>query len=259
MEKSKKNGEAEYQAAVKEGKAITVQLSGKQWALGDLADKVEKVYGENRLKQFAEDINFAGAVCTLERCRDVCRAFPESRGRPRHFASAQLLAAHPDRFEIVKRNPDISKAEARELMRQWREENPDAATSSEAAEDDDDMLDEAGPTPTATKAAKTKGRKKTAENEWSGDNQQWHRDVVVVANKAIELAEVRKRCSHEQRRDLFAVIDPPLIETVREASEAFGELARWLHKLAEEAADTKIQEGRVKTSPKRAQEPRAEA
>jgi hypothetical protein len=41
--------EAEYQAAVKEGKAIVASVSNKQWALGDLALKVEKKYGENRL------------------------------------------------------------------------------------------------------------------------------------------------------------------------------------------------------------------
>jgi hypothetical protein len=114
--------EAQYLATVKEGKAIVASISGKQWALGDLADKVETQYGKNRLAQFAEDINFDGAVSTLERCRDVCRACPDGRGRPRYFASAQLLATHPDRFEIVKGNPDISQAEAREITRQWREE-----------------------------------------------------------------------------------------------------------------------------------------
>jgi hypothetical protein len=109
--------EADYEAAVEEGKAIVVAISGKH----DLADKVVTKYGENRLAQFAEDINFDGAASTLERYRDVCRAFPEGRVRPRYFAVAQILATHPKRWEIVERDPDISKAKALELMRRWEE------------------------------------------------------------------------------------------------------------------------------------------
>jgi hypothetical protein len=116
------NQETEYEAAVEEGKAVVAAISGKQWALGDLADTIETKYGENRLEQFAKDIDFDGAVSTLERYRDVCRAFPEGRGRPRYFASAQILATHPKRWEIVEHNPDISVREAREITRQWRED-----------------------------------------------------------------------------------------------------------------------------------------
>ena len=65
-------------------------MSGKQWALGDEADNVATVHGENKLKQFTEDINFDGVWTTLQRYRDVCRAFPKDRGRPRYFASAQV-------------------------------------------------------------------------------------------------------------------------------------------------------------------------
>jgi hypothetical protein len=83
--------EAEYLAAVDRCKAAIADISGKQWVLGDEAATVEKRYGENRLEQFAQDINFPGAVCTLKRCRDVCRAFPKGRVRPRFFASAQIL------------------------------------------------------------------------------------------------------------------------------------------------------------------------
>jgi hypothetical protein len=102
MEGNNSTPEAEYEAAVEEGKAILAAIGSKQWTLGDLADTIETVYGANRLAQFAEDINFDGAVSTLERCRDVCRAFPKGRGRPRFFGVAQILATHPDRFRIVK-------------------------------------------------------------------------------------------------------------------------------------------------------------
>jgi hypothetical protein len=264
------SAEAEYRAAVEEGKVATAIISGQQWVLGDLALKVEKVYGENRIQQFALDINYRGNFCTLGRYRLVCRAFPKTGGRPRFFASAQALQTHPDRFAIVENNPDLSKAEAVEIMRQWKAKNA-GTTAADLDEDDepDDEFEEEdteptpGSTSTPAKEAKAKGAKKTADavqaDEWSGNSKRWQAEVVVTANRAIDLAEVRKRCSPEQHRDLLAVLEPPHIETVRKAGEALAELAAFLHKLLHEAADTAIQEGRVKTSPKRAKEPRAEA
>jgi hypothetical protein len=127
------NDDAAYQADVAQGKRIVAQMSQKQWQLGDLADKVEKAYGENRLERFAEDIHFDGVASTLERYRDVCRAFPKTRGRPRFFASAQVLAPHPSRLEIVEREPGISERDARAIMRQWRDEQDQRAPTPPAA------------------------------------------------------------------------------------------------------------------------------
>jgi NADH dehydrogenase/NADH:ubiquinone oxidoreductase subunit G len=235
-------------------------VSGKQWLLGDLADKVETVYDESRLERFALDINFAGAVCTLRRCRDVCRAFPKLRVRPRYFASAQVLAAHPDRFAIVENNRDISKSEAREIMRQWRAEHADTATPADQAEEADLLEDEEAetePTPVATstpaKAAKAKGPKKTAseeqENEWSADNREWERQVVVIVNNAKRVAAFRKRCTPEQWHRLVLDVEPSLGATVRSGSEELRELADALDEPLEKEADTLIQESRIKTTP----------
>src|SRR5262249_56131952 len=126
--------EAEYRDAVERGKAACASVSEKQWELGDLAATVTKVYGENRLERFAEDINFPGAPCTLGRYRSVCLAFPKTGGRPRFFASAQILqkAAHDDTIQkIVTANPNISASEARELMRKRRAEQAGATTPTE--------------------------------------------------------------------------------------------------------------------------------
>jgi hypothetical protein len=113
------DSEAAYKAAVERGKAIVASISGKQWALGDEVDAVTKIWGEVRLADYCKNINFSGAPSTLGRCRDVCRAFPKNRVRPRFFASAQYLATLPDRFKIVERNPDISKAEARKKLHEY--------------------------------------------------------------------------------------------------------------------------------------------
>ncbi|HEY2229167.1 MAG TPA: hypothetical protein VGI22_15820 [Xanthobacteraceae bacterium] len=219
------DAEAVYREAVEEGKAATAQQSGSQWVLGDLALKVEKSYGENRLKRFAKEINFAGAVCTLARYRPVCRAYPKTGVRARFFASAHILQAHPDRIKIVETNSDISKAEARAIMSEWRAAHPEAEAEDQLEEDDEE-LDEPGPTPTvSTPARKTNGRKKMNPEpvtEWSAHGKRWQSDVVVAANKAVELAEVRKSCTPEQRRDLLVVLEAPLIETVRKAGEALS-------------------------------------
>jgi hypothetical protein len=131
------DAEAVYRAAVEEGKQIVAQVSNRQWRLGDLADTVVTVYNENKLEQFAEDINFDGVYTTLERYRTVCRAFPKSRGRPRYFASAQVLAPHPERFAIVEWYPEISEREARAKMNAWRDEQDQqeaAPTPTEAGQ-----------------------------------------------------------------------------------------------------------------------------
>jgi hypothetical protein len=56
-----------YVAAVAEVRQIFADIdTTKQNRIGELADQVAKVYREDRLKQFAEDI---GAKCTVERYR----------------------------------------------------------------------------------------------------------------------------------------------------------------------------------------------
>jgi hypothetical protein len=226
-----------YDAAVREGRKIVANMSGKQWALGDLAAQVEKVYGENRLAQFAEDINFPGEPSTLARHRSVCLAFPKTGGRPRHFASAQVLATHPNRIAIVTENPDISKAEARRLMGEWSAEQPDG--------------NQAG----------AKGAKKTANdaNEWSGDNRQWEREVLLIANNAVRVAAFLKQCTPEQRRQVVEDVEPSLGAQVRRVSEAWRELADALDEPLEKEAETLIQNSRVKTTPRASRPAQASA
>ena len=272
--------EAEYRAAVEAGKAIVASISGKQWELGDLAAEVGKVYGENRLERFAEDINFPGAACTLRRYAVVCRAFPEKRGRPRFFASAQVLAAHPNCEAIVEANPDISKKQAREIMRLWRAEQ--GGTTAEQTEEDD-LLEEADTEPTATGAdagaeqpgdddpiapgedteptpgatatpAKAKGPKKPVNEEQAEFNESKRLlgTQVKLANDMIATAEARKKTPPEQRRHLgkAAAALSASLETMCQAGEAWREYVDWLKKLAAEAKETAIGEGRIRNSPK---------
>ena len=205
--------EAEYQAAVERCKAMTANMSDKQWSLGDEAAMVTKVYGDNRLKQFALDINFPGASCTLGRYRSVCQAFPKTGGRPRFFASAHALQAHPDRIQIVTATPNISVNAAREHMRLWRAKH---GTTTQADEEDqaDDFEEEEDtePTPGATpsapaKTGKAKGTKRPVDEEHADLNESKRllNKELELANNMIAIAEARKNTPPDQRRNLGKV------------------------------------------------------
>jgi hypothetical protein len=249
--------EAEYLAAVDRCKAAIADITGKQWVLGDEAATVTKKYGENRLEQFAVDINFSGAACTLGRYRSVCLAFPKTGGRPRFFASAQILQRHDDRIQIVTANPNISVRVAREIMRQWRAEQPeeDQVEGDDPIEEEDDTA----PTPVATtstpaKEAKAKGAKKTMTEEQAEFNESKRllSNQVELANELIGEAAGRKKCPAEQRRNLgkAAAMVPASLATMQKAGEEWLAYVDWLKELAAEAKETAIREGRIRTSPK---------
>jgi hypothetical protein len=185
-----------YDDIVRKGKAIVASLSEKQWDLGDLAAQVEKAYGENRLEQFAVDINFPGAPCTLSRYRSVCVAFPKTGGRPLFFGSAQKLQTHPDRHQIVRDNPQITKREAIELMREWRAKQTGTPAADEAG-DEEEVVDDLEATDTEPSATpvKPKEPKKpiSAEQAEFNENKRWIAQDLARANDTISAAQVRHK------------------------------------------------------------------
>jgi len=105
-----------YDEAVVEAKKIMLDISDKQWQLGDLANRLEPKYGERTLHKFANEIGMS--VTTLQIRRAVARAWPESfRRRNISFGIAQSLIAHPDRFKIVDETPSLTVEEARKIAR----------------------------------------------------------------------------------------------------------------------------------------------
>jgi hypothetical protein len=105
-----------FEEAVTEGKKIvaeTVLLERtNQLRLGELADTVEPVYGEQTLAKFAKAIGITS--CTLARHRSVWRAWKKSAPGPVSYSVLRELQEHPDRLKIVTENPQITKAQARE-------------------------------------------------------------------------------------------------------------------------------------------------
>jgi len=123
----------DYDEAVVEGQAIVSRQSRDHWRLGELADRIEKKYGDNTLSRFAAAI--AVPVKTLERHRDVYRAWKEIPAPGREslpYAVARELAAHPDRVRIVIDKPGLTKRLAAEIMQAYRaSQKQDAAPTDE--------------------------------------------------------------------------------------------------------------------------------
>jgi hypothetical protein len=269
--------EPKYLAAVEKGKAMCGTMTGVQWALGDLAAEVAKGYGESRLEQFAIDINFPGAPCTLKRYRSVCFAWPKRGVRPRFYASAQILQTHPNRIVIVTENPNISKHEAREIMRRWRA--PQNGTTSSAADDveedddleateDDDLeatedgdLEATDTAPSVTTPVKAKGARKSTrksisdEQEKINENKTWFREELVRANDLISAAQVRhKKYTPKERQDLVKALAayPTLLATMKQANKEHAEEIAWLEELFAEAREAADAVGHIRRAPNKA-------
>lgn len=189
-----------YDQAVAEAKQIIADLESSRsplMRLGELADQVIIVYGEGRLKRFADDIGMV--ACTLERCRSVFRAWrtKEAPAPVLSYSVAQELQAHPQRFELIKKKPDMTKREARSIMRRFRKEQLSAA---------DHLL---------------------AEQE------RWWRAVLLHASKVLQDAAVADgEISPALRQMLREVVQPLLLPNLREAGEALIKLAAFLKEIA---------------------------
>jgi hypothetical protein len=185
-----------YEDAVQEAQKILKQFDSGQMRLGELADKLEPRYGDNTLKRFAAEIGIA--VCTVERYRDVYRAWKEIPAPGRELMSysvARELAAHPDRAGIIERNPSITKRQALELMRGHRETSPATAATQTAEE---------------------------AEQE---ETIKWQSDLEGRARRSID---------HADLGGLWALKDPPpsgTIEVVRKAKQAWAETLSYLESI----------------------------
>jgi hypothetical protein len=129
------NSDIDYDAAVREAKSILKQFSTGQMRLGELADKVQPKYGEQTLKRFAGEIGIA--PCTLARYRSVYRAWADEIPAPGldslSYSVARELVPHPDRAKLIHDKPNITKRQAREIMREYREPSSGANASSPPA------------------------------------------------------------------------------------------------------------------------------
>ena len=192
-----------YKDAVTELREIVARANdnqakaeSEQMRSGEIADKVESIYGDRTISKLAKEGGIA--ACTLKRRRTVYRAWQAIGAAPPQFAVAQELHAHPDREQIIKRLPNITSREARKLMTEYR-----------AAE-------------------------KNKEPSAQKNDKRWFRDVVQIAGNATQQAEITtQRLSRERRQQLRAVSEPKLIGAIREGGEALIKIADWVEQEAD--------------------------
>jgi hypothetical protein len=195
-----------FDEAVREGKEILAQIDQAergQFRLGALAHQVKTKYNDRSLARFAKEIGIA--KCTLERYRTVYRAW-EGKLAPgpisTSYAVLRELATHPEREQIIRKNPDLTKREAHELMRK-REG-----------------------------AAKTKQeQEQEQEDEWLKHDRKWFKDLVAVANEASRVAGVLDEYTPEQLDKLRQAVDPKLLMYVRGGGRMLFRVANRLAEL----------------------------
>jgi hypothetical protein len=188
------NDKVDWNEAVTEGRAIVARADQDQMRLGELADQVDKAYGENSLAKFGKEIGVA--ACTLKRRRSVYRAYkgigaPVPLSQP--FSVLQELAVHPQRDKIIVERPQLTKREARDLVRQYH------------------------------------GHSLTLRRT---ETERWLREVVAIAGKAVGATSfVDQPLSPEAKRELANKIEPSILPGLREGGEALLRLADCLEQL----------------------------
>jgi hypothetical protein len=214
-----------FDEAVREAKTILVQISEFEarghYRIGALADKLEPKYGDRTLAKFAKEIGIA--KCTVDRYRTVYRAW-KGKLAPGpilpSYAVLRELATHPEREQIIRDNPNLTKSEAQQKMRDL-------------------------------KGAKEQQKQKKQENEkqendWLKDNRRWFRELCTHAAEARRRANVALECTPEKLRDLLQVIDMEMVMSLGGAGVRLRELADLLESLLEEEASKRAMRAEAK-------------
>lgn len=94
-----------WEEAVSTGLELREAKDNSQWLLGDLALKIEKVYGVDSIGKFAIDININKN--SLQQYRRVSRAFPPTtRSQLLSHRHHLILAGSEERFKLLKECED---------------------------------------------------------------------------------------------------------------------------------------------------------
>jgi hypothetical protein len=191
-------GTIAYDEAIDEAKEILARTDKDQIRLGELADKVQPLYGDRTLASFAKQISIA--PCTLARYRSVYRAWAEIEAPgPVSYAVRRELQDHPDRAEIVKEQPNLTKAQARKIMREFKGEP----------------------------------KLKSGSPDWRRKgHERWFRAVIALANEAIRAAAVvDQSLKPADRRILAEFNDSKLLLTLADGSRALFKVYEFLRQL----------------------------
>jgi hypothetical protein len=102
------------------GKRLVKQHDRNQFAMGELADRIETKYGDNTLEDFSAVIGIA--YSTLKDCRHVHRKWKDSPVKPRNFSVAKALASYKDKDQYIQEFHDATELEARAYVRRSKKD-----------------------------------------------------------------------------------------------------------------------------------------
>jgi hypothetical protein len=227
--------------AVAEGKEINVRLKAAerdQLRLGELAHKVvHPIYRENTFAKFAAELGIDED--TLGHYRTTYRAWkdidlkailPPGAKLP-SFAALRELAPLPNRAELIKAEPNMSKRRA-EVHRVLKNHPKILSAYPE-------LSDASAARKLIGGAKRTKNGAKKPEDLRNIEG--WYREQVAAVNAVInELNKQMEKCKPEQ----LATLDPTLLsDASQKLAEKSAEFEDWVNTPLEKAADALSQKG----------------
>jgi hypothetical protein len=190
---------ADYADAVRQGKAVVADLDGAWWRLCEIADAVTTRWGEQDLEKFFEDV---GVGCVGPRRLSVYRKYKDHFSAPGPkclYSVLRALQTHPNRAELIRKFPDMSKAQADAHMKEFEESKKTSEeskktseeskkTSEEDADQDNEQQDEdeGDGDEDPDEGDEDQGDEDQSDDgaRWRKDNRGWLRELLLVANKA---------------------------------------------------------------------------
>jgi hypothetical protein len=112
----------DWGSLVKEGKSVADEHDHDSWRLGELASLVTTEYGKGKLEQYAKEIGQNSG--TLKDYRTTVEKWPDRKAIRIAITVARVLNRHPDRFEIAKQNPNMTRLDAKSAMDKWKATQP---------------------------------------------------------------------------------------------------------------------------------------
>jgi hypothetical protein len=193
--------------------------------LGEKAHLLETHYREKTLERFVKDAEIDVAVCTLERWRSVYRAWYVEISAPGpisiSYAVARTLQTHPNRLQIVTKNPKLTKREAEALMQALDKHH------------DEEPEDEPGDEPPKGKGAATRS--------WSAeDARRWLNQVSEHATQFLQHAGFGDSRwvspfgdvdTEQVRQAMREKIQPGFLDTLQQAGKACLQLKKKLEEM----------------------------
>jgi hypothetical protein len=247
-----------WDVAVAEGSKLWARIEHAercQLRLGELADKVvHPIYGEETFSKFAAKLGIDED--TLGHFRTTYRAWkdilPPGAKFP-SFAVLRELATHPDRAELIKAEPKMTKrrAEVHRVLRTHPQREkilrkfPDLSSASEAREAISAYED-------SKKPKKDEWPTHRSADEWAKDCEGFRKDGLHVANMVSAMEATVRQCMDEQVRDLA---DPVWLETMEQAKADLTYILDRLNGALEAEANEAISEGHIKLLPPPASAP----